>query len=151
MDLHTSYTVKPKGKPHVWLFKYDLEGRLKLFEILGGVFTEDVVKFLFTPTNFPFYQKRMEEWIIHYKKSFEILKGEIDLSFESFWNTYNYKHGKKMQTQKIWAKLSKKDKINAIIGISKYENHLREYNGQAKAYPSTYLNQRYWENYVKAS
>lgn len=145
------YTVKSKHYDAVWSFKYTMEGDLKCFEILGGKLNDNQIKWLFNPENFPYRNQVIEQKWMALRKHFEITKGEIDLSFESFWNLYGKKIGKKVTTENTWKRLSKKDKLNAIIGIRHYDNHLRRNIGIAKAYASTYLNQRYWENDYKSS
>lgn len=70
-----------------------------------------------------------------------------DLSFERFYELYDNKVGKKVMTEKSWNALPKKDKIDALIGLKRYNNYLLLNAGISKAYPSTYINQRYWENY----
>jgi hypothetical protein len=75
-------------------------------------------------------------------KEFTVVKGEPDLSFDNFWNLYDNK-SKKLVSQKLWEKLSKDDKFNAIIFIKRYKSWLR-LKGTAQALPDTYLRQKRW-------
>lgn len=67
-----------------------------------------------------------------------------DLSFNRFWQEYDYKKGKKVQTQNTWERLSKADKVKALTFIKTLKNQKR-LDGTAMPYPNTYLNQRYFE------
>jgi len=143
----TTYTVKSKKDGFVWEFKYSLNGHLKSFKLLQGQLSETQTNWLFTGGNFPYNVEIMTSvWMVKLKKNFETTVGEADLSFENFWNTYAHKVGKKKMAENAWQKMSKANKIKALIGIKKYENNLRLYPGQAKAHPSTYLNQEYYNN-----
>jgi len=70
---------------------------------------------------------------------------ELDLSFENFWKTYNYKLGHKKKAAKTWDRMDEEDKILAMSHIRKYD-HFIQANKIKKLYPETYLNQRRWEN-----
>lgn len=69
-----------------------------------------------------------------------------DLSFESFWDAYGYKVGKKYRVKKLWESLDNTDRAAALAGIRKYDRYLNLHKGIAKAYAETYLRHRYWEN-----
>ena len=142
----TEYSVKSKNDGYVWQFKYDLNGDLKTFNILSGVISQRQQHWLFQKGNFPVFEANMKEWIDKLKQNFEITKGEIDLSFESFWKVYNNKVGKRVQTKNYWERLSKAEKIKVMLNISKYDNYLKYYPKQQKLYPSTYLNQESYLN-----
>jgi hypothetical protein len=69
-----------------------------------------------------------------------------DLSFQAFWDSYNYKDGgSKKRANGLWEKISAKDRALAIGYLPKYDKFLAKKNIE-KAYASTYLNNRYWEN-----
>jgi hypothetical protein len=143
----TTYTVKSKQDGYVWQFKYRLNGDLKAFEILEGKLSVTQMKWLFSQGNFPATEIVMKTgWIPKLRKNFEIEVGEPDLSFDAFWNAYAHKVGKKVMAENSWKKLGRATKIKALMGIKRYNNHLRLHPGVAKAHPSTYLNQEYWEN-----
>lgn len=67
-----------------------------------------------------------------------------DELFEKFWESYGYKKGKQ-PCQKAWKRLTKQDKESAIAAIGKYKEDCRENQRQMK-HPTTYLNQRTWED-----
>ncbi|PKP26614.1 MAG: hypothetical protein CVU03_03500 [Bacteroidetes bacterium HGW-Bacteroidetes-2] len=139
------YTIKAKNSDALLEFKYDLNGNLTQFKILEGVLSAQQMRWLFSNGNFPAIEPFMHShWIAKLKPHFEITIGEPDLSFESFWNAYNHKV-KKVMAENAWKRLSTRDKMNALAGIKSYDNYLKR-KGVAKAHPSTYLNQRYWED-----
>lgn len=68
-----------------------------------------------------------------------------DLSFDAFWNKYNYKLGKKERAKKLWECLTDADRARAINAIKAYDTWLSQRSIE-KVYPETYLSQRRWEN-----
>ncbi len=138
----TVYTVKGKKAPVYFVFKYDLNGDLRSFENHTEKILHKQIAWLFG--NFPVYESNIREWITLYVEIFEITIGEPDLSFETFWKAYR-NPVKKIMSQRAWNRLSKLDRRNAIAYIKIYDNYLVRKN-IAKAHPSTYLNQRYWED-----
>lgn len=142
----TTYTVKSRADGYVWQFKYTLNGNLYAFKVLEGSLTVNQKLWLFQKGHFPSEEAAMKIWQKKLKANFEIEIGEPDLSFEAFWNAYAHKVGKKKMAQNSWEKLSKANKIKAMMGIKRYDNHLRLYPGVQKAHPSTYLNQEYYNN-----
>lgn len=144
-DLVNTYTVKSKQSAVLWQFKYDLKGNLKAFEILEGQLTQRQKQWLFMAGNFPITEEVMQKvWLKDLKANFEIVQDAANLDFDTFWESYNHKV-KKTMSQKGWAKLSKRDRIDALAHIPVYDKYLARKH-VAKAAPSTYINQRYWED-----
>ena len=139
----TTYTVKSNNTPIVWVFRYDLSGHLVAFEIKDGQLTDQQCLWLFNNSRFPWHESRLQPWFQNKKVTIE--KGEPDLSFDTFYNAYKYKI-KRVVAERSWKRLSRVDRMNAILGIRAYENHLKRHPRKQKANPSTYLNQRYWED-----
>lgn len=76
----------------------------------------------------------------------EIVKGDVELTFDMFWNKYSKKVNKK-RCQPLWNKLSKPKQVNAYLGIDKYNRHLaRNGNTQYKLDPENYLRDERWED-----
>ncbi len=69
----------------------------------------------------------------------------IDLSFEAFWNYFNYKVGNRKRAKRLWDELTDQDKYAVLGAIRKYKIFINQ-KGQEHCYPETYLNQRRWEN-----
>jgi hypothetical protein len=71
---------------------------------------------------------------------------KADLSFETFWNSYNNKSAgsAKKVAEKRWDKMSDINKHAALKFIAVYDRELAK-SGTAKKYAETYLNQKPWE------
>jgi len=146
MEQLTTYTVKSKEKGLIFLFKYDLNGHLKAFEILEGELSTSQIKFLFSP-NFPATEILMKTvWQKDklYTERFEIIKAAPVLDFENLWQIYNNKV-KKFEAEKSYNKLKEPDKIRCFLAIKGYDKYLAK-AGVAKAHLSTFINQRYFED-----
>lgn len=87
------------------------------------------------------------DWQKKYPKV-SIKEVPVDLSFERFWNLYNYKQGKKSKAEKLWSQLSEEVKAIALVAVPKYNKWLGT-KSIDKAYPETWLAQCRWENEYK--
>lgn len=122
--------------------KYSHKGNMVGFEVLNddGLPIENLVHVL---------DKCLSEAaFLEFTKSRKIPVTKImeDISFENFWNTYNYKEGgSKKKAEAIFLKLSDKDKSAAINYIAKYKR-IKAKEGTPMAYATTYLNGQLWNN-----
>lgn len=137
MSLETTYIITGKRTGQI-TFKFNLNGDLVLFKYEGEPLTDKQRKWLYP--RIAVHESQMKNW--QAIREFTVTKGDPDLSFENFWQTYNEKQ-KKTVTEKLWEKLSNDDKFNAIVYIKRYDSHLRQ-KGTAKALPDTYLRQKRW-------
>jgi hypothetical protein len=166
MEQFTTYRAKGKEIGLVFLFKYDLKGNLKLFEIAEGELNSGQIKWLFTgylpsdatyedvkdllsklKTNFPADESIMRTvWMKDkkYLKVFEIEKSSADLTFEALWNLYDYKV-KRVECEKQFNKLKEADIIKLFLSVPKYKDYLQR-KRIAQAHLSTFINQRYFED-----
>jgi hypothetical protein len=82
-----------------------------------------------------------------------VKKGRVteitDLSFDRFWSDYGCKVGSKDKAEKLWVSLQESDRIAIFEHLPKYRFYLKTHQGLMQAYPSTFLNQRRWENEYK--
>lgn len=141
MEPLTIYRAKGKKTDLVFLFKYDLNGHLRGFQIDEGELTPEQMDWLFT--RFPANEYKMENiWmkLDKYKNHFTVEKSNADLSFESFWEIYGLKHKKELAI-KAWNKLTEAEKIKCFLNIKNYKNWLAK-TGQAQAHLVTWLNQK---------
>lgn len=69
-----------------------------------------------------------------------------DLSFGFFWQSYDYKKGKKERIEKLWNSMPDIEKSKALAYIKKYNYYLAENSHVPKKYPQTYLNCAEWNN-----
>ncbi len=147
MEQFTTYRAKGKEIGLVFLFKYDLKGNLKLFEIAEGELNAQQMKWLFASANFPADESIMRSiWMKDkkYLKVFEIEKSVANLSFEALWNLYDNKV-KKFESEKSFKKLKEADIIKCFLSVPGYNKYLQR-KGVAKAHLSTFINQRYFED-----
>jgi hypothetical protein len=81
-------------------------------------------------------------------KKFSAVLREVpqDLSFEAFWDTYNYKVGNKARVKKLWQALPQQDRAACIVSLARYDQYLKLHPRMERAYPETYINQRRFEN-----
>lgn len=142
MSVLKTYTITGSSFTGTLVFKYDVNGVLANFD-LDGELSDKQRAWLFSH-RFPFQESgiKMFSGIVN----FTVFGGNLDLSFDNFWNAYNYKIGKKPMAENIWKRMSKADQIAALSGIKPYDSHLARHIMKAKAHATTYLNQRYWEN-----
>ena len=148
MEQLTTYRAKGKDIGLVFLFKYCLNGNLRLFEIVEGVLNDEQMKWLYSQ-NFPATETLMKNiWSKEKKflKVFEIEKSPADLSFDALWNLYNYKESRK-DAEKFFNKLSEADKIKCFIQVPKYKKKIA-LTGIAQAQLATWINkQRFNDEY----
>ena len=142
-NLLTTYTVKGRRTSVVWEFKYDLNGIFKEFKLVEGEMDEVQRQWLFYFTRFPYTENAIQSWDKAYK-NFELIVGEPDLSFDTFWKVYNHKVGK-LEASRAWKKLNKSDQLKAIKQVKAYDGMLYRKKIQ-KANPATYLNQRRFDD-----
>lgn len=138
----TTYTVKGRNTNTLWEFQYNLNGVLTAFKILNDEVMSDN-QLVWLLRRFPYFEKR----ILHWKDkvpNIEVTIGEPDISFDKFWDIYNYKVGK-ANAIKEWKKLPKTDQIKAIAQIKAYDGFLRR-KQTGKVYPERYLKHRRFED-----
>ena len=70
-----------------------------------------------------------------------------DISFENFWERYNYKHGRQ-EAEAAYKKLTDTEKALAIKAIPAYDRYCAD-KGIAKAYAQKYLNKKRFNDEYK--
>lgn len=149
MEQLTIYRAKGKEIGLVFLFKYDLNGNLKLFEICEGKLNEQQINWLFS-LNFPANESTMRNvWMKSkkYTKVFEIEKSVADLSFDALWKLYDHKIAK-FHAERAFEKLKEEAIIKCFVSIPIYKKYLAN-SKIAQAHLATYINGRYYENEYK--
>lgn len=145
MEQYTTYTVKAKQRPDVWVFKYHLNGVLKSFEVLEGILGSKQTDWLFRTGHFPYLEREIKKWPKDLRDYFEVTTGLPDTSFKAFWEAYA-KKVKITRSKQLWKKLNQAQRLRALEGIRRYDNYLRLQNGIAKMNPDTYLYQKRWND-----
>ncbi len=145
-EQYTTYTVKSRNSDNVWVFKYELNGYLKSFKMLDGILDDRQVAWLFQKGNFPYIETIVQSWMKGAMRlHFDISIGQPDTSFDAFWNAYGNKVHK-IQAQKEWKKIKEADRIKALDGIRRYNNHLRQNTWKNKMDAQRYLKEKGWED-----
>ena len=146
MELLTTYRAKGKTIGLEFLFKYDLNGNLKVFEIVDGELNGEQMQWLCS-SNFPATEEIIKtNWIKldKYKKVFEITTSPAVITFEALWNLYDYKV-KRFDAEKSFSKLKEHEVIKCFTSIPGYNKYLQR-KQIAKAHLSTFINRRYFED-----
>lgn len=147
MELLRTYTVTSKKTRIVWVFKYNQDGELRMFQPLNGNITNDIFNYMFIGGRFPYDEKQMILFKTRFLKYFEISEDNYDLSIDNFMNHYGKKTRKK-ETTAYWKKMSDANKIKALLGIKKLNNHIRLNTWKDKPDPIRYLkHERYNDEY----
>jgi hypothetical protein len=71
----------------------------------------------------------------------QVIEIKREVTFEMFWERYNYKASGRIPALKAWEKLTEQERISAYDYIPFYEAHLK-LSRTAKKYASTYLNSK---------
>lgn len=123
-------------------FSYNLKGNLAAVEFTG-VSGIDKTTYTWLWQNLPLSVKKIKDWQKR-ASNFKVTEVPVDLSFNRFWLEYRHKVGKKKMAENNWKKLSRADKIAALMYIKKLRT-IKKSDGTDMPYPTTYLNQKYWE------
>lgn len=119
-------------------FKYDSNGRIIGFEILGeNKFSSQQTRDLFAKV----FETVGDLKQFAQRNKIALIEIREDLSFEAFWKQYDNSGGSKKNAEAKWSKLSEKNKSLAIGYIKKYKQSL---GTTTQAYATTYLNGQYW-------
>jgi hypothetical protein len=119
-------------------FKYDTQGRIVGFEILGeNVFSSEETIALFSKV--PETVGQLKQFALKHK--IQLTEIIPDVTFDMFWKKYSNTAGSKVKAQLAWEKLSEKNKMLALTYINKYKQSL---GATTQAYATTYINGQYW-------
>ena len=167
MEQLTTYRAQGKEIGLVFLFKYDLNGNLKLFEICEGVLNKEQRHWLLTgylpegvkfenakqllaqlEPRFPDEEKIMTNiWMKDekYTKVFLVTVSPADLSFDALWNLYDYKVSRQ-DAEKQFKKLKPAEIIKCFTEVPFYLDHLKKNPGIGKLHLATYINKKRYED-----
>lgn len=138
----TQYLLtSPKGNQMTFKYK---EGTLVYFD---GSSIKDLSAVTWLLERLPITLEELKTIVA--KCKYECVEVPEDLSFNRFWETYNYKIGNKKRAEQLWKALTDEEKIQVLLAIPKYDRWLKTKNGIEKLYPETFLNQRRFENQYK--
>ena len=171
MEQLTTYRAKGKSIGLVFLFKYNLNGNLKLFEIEEGELDEKQINWLYRGylpkdikdelpfttlkelnqhlmVRFPANEAMFKFLWLNNKdmlEKFEISDSPADLSFDALWNLYDHKVSRK-ESEANFNKLKQGEKIKCFIEVPYYLETLKKNPGIGKLHLSTYISKRRFED-----
>lgn len=134
-----TYLVTHKKTLRTFLFKFSLKGVILEFKANFVMTLAMIDQF---KEMFPFSEKEIEKIP---KDIFRIDLIDDGLSFTTFWKKYKWPHGNKKQAEKLFNELEDVEQAKAIRYIDTYNNFLK-LNNITKAYATTYLNQKRFNN-----
>lgn len=138
----TKYLVETRSNTGGIILGYQ-NGLLHMVDIQTPNLEEKQVKWIWN------WVPMLESDAMHYKnEKIWITKMAEDLSFEAFWNKFDYKIGKKERAENLWKALRTDEKGAALKCIPKYKHWIATQNIKP-TYPETWLSQRRWENEFK--
>lgn len=132
-------------------FKFDLNGILRTFENSAELTNKQLEWFA---THIPTKESFIEPLIKSSDGKLKAEKLDYDLSFASFWEEYGNKKGSKEQARRLYEgdkvtenkrPVTEGDRL-AIFKILPRLNYHYQINKKELPYPTTFLNQRRWEN-----
>lgn len=170
MEALTIYRVKGKDIGLEFLFKYDLNGNLKAFEIVEGELEENQINWLFkgylpkeTTDPLPFNSKKgLNQYLmIRFPASeimfqvfwlknkemiqkFDIEKAPPIITFDMAWELFGNKI-KKFESQDRWKKATEAQRIKIVTSIPGYKKYL-DRKGVSQTNLATYIHKRYYED-----
>lgn len=147
MEQLTTYRAQGKEIGLVFLFKYDLSGNLKLFEISEGELNPTQINWLFSH-NFPATEDKMKTvWMKDekYTKVFIVEVSPADLSFNALWVLWGGGSAKQ-DAIKSFNKLKIAEIIKCFVEAPFYLENLKKNPGIGKLHLATYINKRRYED-----
>jgi hypothetical protein len=127
------------------LFKFDETGRLTGFDMENATLNPDQYEKLLSAL--PRSKVILDRWVKNSGK-WTSTPVALDLSFETFYNTYAYKVGNKKKCEQLWNKMPDTEKTNALKAIPKYKAFSKEKSIDL-VYPERYLSQQRYLNDFK--
>lgn len=126
------------GQLNIVYTENDLLGKV---EYMGGELLPEQIGWL--QRNLPIvYDSTFPAFVAKSKLTF--IEERYEVTFEQFWEAYDLKVHKK-RAQDAWGRMSKADKVKALMGVAPYDRHLQR-SGYGKAHADTYLKDRYFDN-----
>lgn len=99
------------------------------------------------PTTLP----DVEQFVAAPPSGIKITEIAPDLSFQAFWDAFDYKMGNKSRAEAAWGKMNVEDRSTCILSIKKYKLWKKQNPSIGHIYAETFLSQRRWENEYKIS
>lgn len=118
----------------------------------GALVSQDLTEADLNAAQINWFNNKMPKFLHQLKESIKGSKKAVlrivqqeKVSFEQFWDKYNYKaRSSRKKALNCWNRLSQTDRDKAFNYISTYERSIP--NGIAKKYAEIYLNAELWNN-----
>lgn len=137
-----TFITKHHGAGLKVMFKYDLNGVLRVLEFEGDWSSTQVQKIMTRiPADLQTIFADLQNQTL--EKGSWVFSEITVVSFDAFYNQYPKKVGRKEDTLKAWNKLKEVEKMEAILYIP--ELIKLKSDGTAFPYPATYLNKKLWK------
>ena len=143
LNLTMKYTVTVK-KTATAIVEYE-DGILSNLQMPMGVTAEQA---WWLKTSIPERESELKAWAAQ-SQILQVDEVPQDLTFNAFWEAYNYKVGKKDRAIKYWNALTESDKAKVFQAIPKYNFWLAQRPNMERLYPEGFLHQRRFENEFK--
>lgn len=146
MEQLTTYRAKGKQIGLELLFKYDLNGNLKAFEIAEGTLDQKQQKWLFNIDHFPSDEIKMKYWESSkdFNEKFDVSVSPAVLTFDAVWELFGHKI-KRFESETRWNKCNEATKIKIFTSIPAYKKYV-ERKGIAQKNLASYILQRYYDD-----
>lgn len=118
---------------------YNDHGVFMGFEIIGG---EDINK-LFEKPKTQFYLKEIDFIAGAKEKNVKYVEVAREVTFEMFWQRYDYKDCGRKKCEEAWNKLTQEERVKAYDYVNTFKNKVKT-AGTGIPYPTSYLNQKRW-------
>ncbi len=145
MEQRNTYRIKGKIVPVEMLFKFDLNGNFRSFELVEGIFNQVQVEWI--KKLYPFTEKELKEkWLDNkqLKDLFDITQAPAILNFNAVWELFGHKI-KRFEAETKWNKCNEATRIKIFTSIPEYKKYI-ERKGVAQTNLATYINKRYYED-----
>lgn len=101
------------------------------------------------PTNDKQVLKQVLKQMIKLYRNRNENETKLNIEFETFWNMYSKKEGDKKSCISKWNKLKDEERQKIIDTLPNFLSSIRD--KQYQPYPTSYLNQRRWEDEIKST
>lgn len=136
-----------QGPKYSAIIAYSDQGMLQNLDMSGVDRADAVAYFLaWVPKTIEFLEAYVNDTS---RKLMKVTEIAPDLSFQAFWDAFDYKMGNRSRVEAAWAKMSTEDKNACMLSLKRYKTWKKLNPNIAHMYGETYLNQRRWENEYK--
>lgn len=147
--MNNKYTITFKGKQSNInvTAEYGENGVLRALRIEEEDLSVDAVAFCYMRV--PYIEDELPRMILEPNVPITYEPVPKNLSFNTFYEAYDYKIGDKTRAMKLWTALTEADRIKCLRSIRQYNQYLAQKPNVERLYPETYLKQERFRNEFK--